>query len=157
MYSKLRLSGLKMPISRQYVIFFIWLTKISEVANSRFLGNFKILLMICQFNIGIIPSKEGCTENFTIVWGYKSHVALNHGKILCIAKFEGDFSYSNMTKVMFYLVHSWSWLQIYLIWDNHIHVVWYLLQKCFHLSIYFKNCNTVHGGLNVDLFIYKTI
>ena len=37
MYSKLKLSDLKIPILRQSIIFFIKLTKVLEVANFRFL------------------------------------------------------------------------------------------------------------------------
>ena len=45
MYSKLRLLELKNTILRQNIIFFIKLTKVLEVANFRFLANFKFLTL----------------------------------------------------------------------------------------------------------------
>ena len=47
MYSKLRLFELKNTILRQKHHFFIKLTKVLEVANFRFLANFKFLTLIC--------------------------------------------------------------------------------------------------------------
>ena len=47
MYSKFRLSELKIPNLRQNIIFFIKLTKVLEVVNIRFLAKFRFLTL-CQ-------------------------------------------------------------------------------------------------------------
>ena len=51
MYSKFRLFELKIPNLRQNIIFIIKLTKVLEVANIRFLANFRFLTLLCAARV----------------------------------------------------------------------------------------------------------
>ena len=70
MYSKLKLSELKIPILKQNIIFFIKLTKVLEV-NFRFLANFRFLTLPTSINHviredlqNLVFKKETCKD-----WG----------------------------------------------------------------------------------------